>query len=227
MKLMIAIDGACRRNGKPDCVAAGGVFMQCYDKDNKLVACKTLAAHENNSTNQRGELLALRETLEYIMSLPSGSVEALIITDSEYIFNAMRKTWYINWLGNNWCTRAGDPVKNTDIWMDIAKSIIVCEARGIDITFYHVKGHCIPFGTVTANKILEADQTGAKLLREVHNKFDAVAPTKQKIFDAAFELSERNNGFRPPNDVFREWVTANVVADAIATKRVDEADMQH
>ena len=25
--LVIAIDGACRRNGKPDCVSAGGVFI--------------------------------------------------------------------------------------------------------------------------------------------------------------------------------------------------------
>ena len=54
--LVISIDGACRRNGKPDCVASGAVFIKQYDEDNNLVATRPLSVWELKSTNQRGEL---------------------------------------------------------------------------------------------------------------------------------------------------------------------------
>ena len=222
MKLLIAIDGACRRNGKPDCTASGGVFIQQFGEDSIRMACCTLSAYEYNSTNQRGELLALLKALEYIYS---ARMEALVVTDSEYIFNAMTKRWYVSWMNNNWLTKAGDPVKNKDIWMEIAHAVEMCEyRRNIDITFYHVKGHCIPFGRVTADNALELDPSGTCLHSLVRTRYDEAAPKKKAVFDAALELSERNNGFAPEPTVFKDWVTANVVADAIATKVVDAAD---
>ena len=222
MRLFIAIDGACRRNGKPDCTASGGVFIQQFDDSHRCVASKVLSAYEYNSTNQRGELLALLKALEYIYS---ADMEALVVTDSEYIFNAMTKRWYVSWMNNDWCTRAGDPVKNKDIWLEIAHAINRCENRAdIDICFYHVKGHCIPFGRVTADNALDRDPTGAWLHYLVKTRYDGVAPTKKTVFDAALALSMRNNGFEPSPANFKEWVTANVVADAIATKIVDAAD---
>ena len=75
--LVIAIDGACRRNGKPDCVSAGGVLVV---QDNETY--RTLCVSEKGSTNQRGEMLALLEALRYIYDTPGN--DALIITDSEY-----------------------------------------------------------------------------------------------------------------------------------------------
>lgn len=220
MKLLIAIDGACRRNGKPDCTSSGGVFIQTFDDDNKFFACDTIATHEHNSTNQRGELLALYEALHYINKV---QLESLIITDSEYIFNAMTKNWYTNWINNNWCTRAGDPVKNADIWKDVVDELNQCSA---ELTFYHVKGHCIPFGRVTADNLLAYDSSGGELYDCVFERYDELAPTKEKVFSAAKELSERNNGFIPTDDIFKKWVVANVVADAVATKEVDAADQR-
>jgi ribonuclease HI len=219
--LFIAIDGACRRNGKPDCTASGGVFIQQFDDAHRRVATKVLSAYEYNSTNQRGELLALLKALEYIYS---ADMEALVVTDSEYIFNAMTKKWYASWQSNNWCTRAGDPAKNVDIWREIAHAAAKCERSGNEVIYYHVKGHCIPFGRVTADTVLDKDSTGALLHGMVQARYDTLVPTKQKVFDAAKELSVRNNGFEPGAPVFKSWVTANVVADAIATKVVDAAD---
>lgn len=219
--LFIAIDGACRRNGKPDCTASGGVFIQQFDDTHRRVATKVLSAYEYNSTNQRGELLALLKALEYIYS---ADMEAVVVTDSEYIFNAMTKKWYDSWRHNNWCTRAGDPAKNADIWREIAHAADKCEYAGAEVIFYHVKGHCIPFGRVTADQALERDDTGDWLHKLVQTRYDALAPAKQRVFDAAKELSVRNNGFEPGAPVFKAWVTANVVADAIATKVVDAAD---
>lgn len=221
--LFIAIDGACRRNGKPDCTASGGVFIQQFDDAQRRVATKVLSAFEYNSTNQRGELLALLKALEHIYT---AGMEASVVTDSEYIFNAMTKRWYDSWRNNNWCTRAGDTAKNVDIWREIAHAADKCEQVGIEITFYHIKGHCIPFGRVTADNALDKDKTGALLHGMVSARFDEVKTAKQKVLVAASELSQKNNGFGMPFDgsIMKRWVTANVVADAIATKVVDAAD---
>lgn len=224
-KLLIAIDGACRRNGKPDCTASGGVFIQRYDDAGERTCTAVLSAYEYNSTNQRGELLALLKALEYIYS---AGTDALVVTDSEYIFNAMTKKWYDNWRHNNWCTRSGDPAKNKDIWLEIAHAADKCDRADIEIIFYHIKGHCIPFGRVTADASLDVDHTGAQLHCLVCRKFDDVRASKTKVLEAASDLSKRNNGFELPLNApfIKQWVTANVVADAIATKVVDAADIR-
>lgn len=210
--LRIAIDGACRRNGKPDCVSAGGIFVQKY-KDGVVTETFTKSMPEEYSTNQRGELLALILALE-----TTGAEEAQIITDSEYIFNAMTKKWYMSWAANDWKTSSGDTAKNSDLWRRIA------DYNTYNITFYHIKGHCIPFGSVTANNLLLADSSGRELFLELCKKFDTVAPTKQTIFKNAQELSLRNNGFYLDAKTFKEFVAMNHAADIIANVEVNAAD---
>lgn len=224
MKLFIAIDGACRRNGKPDCTSAGGLFFQAFDDSNKLTGCCIRSMYEYGSTNQRGELLALLKAMKTIWQTHYQDVT--IVTDSEYLFNSMTKQWYKSWQSGSWLTRDGNPVKNRDIWEQIAEYAEWLEGVGSDITFYHIKGHCIPFGAVTARKALEEDPTGEKLYELVREKYDAVASTKQELLKYASELSEKNNGFPLPMDepILKRFVVANVVADAIATKAVEDAD---
>lgn len=220
--LVISIDGACRRNGKPDCVSAGGVFIQHYDGALGLMQTKALSNYETESTNQRGELLALLTALDYIWSAKQ---ETQIITDSEYLFNAMTRGWHRSWRHNGWVTAAGEPVKNRDLWQAIHQAYIKCEEAGIDIHFFHIKGHCIPFGKVTANALLTKDPTGGRLLLEVLHKYDVVCETTKKPnLEHANELSERNNGFKLVPSTLRRFVVANVMADAIATKCVEAAD---
>ena len=220
--LLIAIDGACRRNGKPDCVAAGGVFIQQFDQDLKFQQSKVLSNYELRSTNQRGELLALLTALDHIWTAKQ---EAHIVTDSEYLFNAMTKEWYKSWQHKGWVTAIGEPVKNRDLWQEITKSYCRCIDAGIDITFYHIKGHCIPFGKVTANTLLNRDSTGLQLMNEVTLKYNSVCDSTKKVqLDQAQALSEKNNGFRLPAMKLREFVVANVVVDAVATKCVEAAD---
>ena len=220
--LLISIDGACRRNGKPDCVSAGGVFIKQYDlKDRKLVSTSTLSNYELKSTNQRGELLALLTALDHVWS---SKQDANIVTDSEYLFNAMTKEWYSGWFAKNWVTSYGEPVKNKDIWQNIRQVYLKCVDANLDISFYHIKGHCIPFGKVTANGLLNTDPTGKSLLDAVYKKYDSLVDSKADKLNEAEELSARNNGFKLGATILREYVVMNVMADAIATKCVDAAD---
>jgi len=221
MMLFIAIDGACRRNGKPDCVAAGGVFVQQYDGDGFLQQTDVQAIHEIGSTSQRGEVLALLSALDYAWA---SKQDTHFLTDSEYLFNAMTKQWYANWARKGWITALGEPVKNRDLWEAVIQSYGRCESIGMDMVFYYTKGHCIPFGKVTADKLLTADPSGYTLMMEVSDKYDSVFYSKQDQLEHANELSERNNGFRLEPAMLKHFVTSNLVADAIATKRVDAAD---
>lgn len=221
--LVIAIDGACRRNGKPDCVSSGGVFIEQYNQDNVLIATRILSNYEIQSTNQRGELLAFITALDHVWSAKQPTQ---IITDSEYIFNAMTKEWFVGWERRDWLTASYEPVKNSDLWREIKHAYDKCKADDIDIVFYHIKGHCISFGKVTANTLLTKDSTGQLLRMEIAKKYDATAYTsKSENIRVANELSLKNNGFELDDDIMKHFVVLNTMADAIATKCVEAADL--
>lgn len=218
---IISIDGACRRNGKPDCVSSGGLFILPHVPG---AASMCAATHETASTNQRGELHALNLALELGVGLYSRGEESVyMITDSEYMFNTITKEWYRNWSRKGWITAGGEPVKNKDLWQRAAVLLEPYEDK--EFVVYHIKGHVIPFGKVTAQTLLKQDPTGKKLYEAVGKKFDEVQAAKKDVIEAALALFERNNGFIPPFDKFREMVICNIVADNVATVHVDENDI--
>lgn len=220
--LIISIDGACRRNGKPDCVSSGGVYIEQYDDNANRLSTRVLTNYEIKSTNQRGELLALITALDYIWASKQSTQ---IVTDSEYIFNAMTKEWYVGWESRNWRTASYDPVKNSDLWRAISQAYKKCVEANIDIVFYHIKGHCIPFGKVTANTLLSADATCEALRKEISKKYDSVAHTSRlETLKSANELSLKNNGFKLEDEKLKHFVVINTIADIVATKCVEAAD---
>jgi len=199
--MLIAIDGACRRNGKPDCISSGGIFIT---KDN---FSETQSTYEYNSTSQRGEISALILALKY-----SKQERAVIITDSEYLFNTMYKEWLQSWSRKGWVNATGSPVKNKDLWEQ------VLENYNYNAVFFHIKGHVIPFGKVTTQRLLQHDMTGKKLAEEVRKKFVDTLP----ILDKVTELSSKNNGFIPDLSFIEQCVVMNTVADAVATYQIEQ-----
>lgn len=216
--LLIAIDGACRRNGQPDCVSSGGVFIQDFAEDGTVTRSGVISCFEANSTNQRGELKALIQALYHVYATQE---PAQILTDSEYLFNAMTKEWPQRWAANGWITANGGPVANADLW----QRVMQLEPRiTSEVNYYHIKGHVIPFGKVTAEKSLQYDPTGKDLAKQVTDQLRRFAPRKADVIEHAQELSEKNNGFRFSDEILKRFVVANVVADAIATGAVEAAD---
>lgn len=213
--LRIAIDGACRRNGKPDCVSAGGVFVQHHDKYH------VFSVSEKQSTNQRGEMLALIKALGYVSWVLE---DAQIITDSEYLFNAAQNEWAKRWANNDWRTASGEVAKNKDLWQQIFNLTRFLEDRNVEVTYYHIKGHCITFGKVKAINALNWCNDGSFLYAAVSDKYTTDKELRAEQLEAAQVLSQKNNGFRLPNDLLKEFVVCNTVADAIATREVENAD---
>lgn len=215
--LFLAIDGACRRNGKPDCLSAGAVFIR-NDKgfvDSHLVS-------ERGSTNQRGELLALKASLKII--LESTDVDFYIITDSEYIYNAVTKEWHKNWVNKNWKTASDADVKNQDIWKPIAEMLDRIEQRDVELSVFHVKGHLMSLGKVTARNLIEEDSTGRSIYETLEGKYVEQAQKYVDKHDKALLTFEQNHGYTPPLATFKRFVLLNNTADLLAGYWADKID---
>lgn len=219
---IIAIDGASRRNGKPDCVSAGGVFIMDIDEETlKVSATAQLSEFESASTNQRGEMLALLAALRLINEEPE---EAQVITDSEYLFNTMTKSWLHSWQRKGWVTASGSPVKNRDLWEKILSEHNKLVGSGAEVMFYHIKGHLLSVGKVTARQSLREDPTGRKLLEYCTMKYTGT-PRCPEADAPVQELSVKNNGFELNSELLQRFVVVNTMADAIATRCVEAADV--
>ena len=111
-------DGACRGNPGP-----GGWAWATRDGRQDSGA-------EASSTNQRMEI---RAALEASRALDGA---LLVISDSTYVVNCFRDSWWRGWINRGWTTTAKKPVANRDLWEPL-----VAEVRSREVTFQWVKGH--------------------------------------------------------------------------------------
>ncbi len=116
-------DGACSYNPGP-----GGYCAILMYMDKK----KIVSGGENNTTNNRMELLAT------IMGLKAIKEPCIVnlYTDSAYVCNAFLQDWVTKWVLNGWKGSNKKPVLNQDLWQQL-----------LELTSYHkvnwfkVKGH--------------------------------------------------------------------------------------
>lgn len=91
------------------------------------------AGKEDNTTNNRMELMAVIQSLQEFKS--EFACELKVITDSKYVQNAFVQGWLAKWKRNGWKTNLG-PVKNQDLWTSL--DLLVSRHR---ITWEWVRGH--------------------------------------------------------------------------------------
>ncbi len=112
-------DGACSGNPGP------GGWAWAIDRD------RFASGSERPSTNQRMEI---RAALEAVTALEGPLV---VVSDSTYVVNCFRDTWWEGWLKRGWTTSAKKPVANRDLWEPL---VLAVQQRG-DVVFQWVKGH--------------------------------------------------------------------------------------
>ena len=112
-------DGACSGNPGP-----GGWAWAVEDGP-------FASGAEAHTTNQRMEIAA---ALEAVRAL-DGPVE--VVSDSTYVVNCFRDSWWEGWLKRGWINSQKKPVANRDLWEPL---IELYRSRG-DVTFRWVKGH--------------------------------------------------------------------------------------
>ena len=128
----IYTDGACSGNPGP------GGYAVIWIDDGKP---KTINGYEVETTNNRMELQGVYKAIELAMSKISDGEfdEAIIYTDSSYVYNAIDQNWLSVWVSNNWKNKANMPVKNSDLWVGIVK--MLRDPITDCISFEKVRGH--------------------------------------------------------------------------------------
>ncbi len=105
MKFKIYTDGAC--SGNP---GKGGWAAIILDGKSQY----NIFGSENNTTNNRMELMAPIKALKKIKS----KSEVIIYTDSRYVKDGITE-WIKKWKLNNWKSSNKKPVKNKDLWVKL------------------------------------------------------------------------------------------------------------
>jgi ribonuclease HI len=141
------VDGACKRNGKPDCVASWAVCAE-FDQDLKATGFVT-----ESPSNNSAELTAAIRACEIAKEL--GQTEITIITDSKYLHSAVT-VWIDKWNTNDFLDCKKKQVVNTKLFKELTAA-----KHGLKIEWIHVRGHADTPGNIKADllarSLLDAD----------------------------------------------------------------------
>ncbi|WP_254126898.1 RNase H family protein [Aquihabitans sp. G128] len=118
--LRIYTDGACSGNPGP----GGWAWASSREHFG--------SGGEAATTNNKMELTAVLRAIEDNPGRP-----LTLVMDSTYVKDGLQK-WSVNWIRNGWRTKAGEPVKNREIWEPL---VAARDARRDELTFEWVKGH--------------------------------------------------------------------------------------
>jgi ribonuclease HI len=116
-------DGACSGNPGP---GGWGAVLRLGDR------VRELSGGDPLTTNNRMELTAVLEGLRAL----TRPVEVVIHVDSSYVERAFTQGWLDGWRRNGWRTAGKQPVKNRDLWEQLA-----AEVERHHVTWKRVKGH--------------------------------------------------------------------------------------
>jgi ribonuclease HI len=118
----IYTDGACRGNPGPGGWAA---LLKMGAREREISGAESL------TTNNRMELTAVIRALEALKR----PVRARLYTDSEYVRRGITE-WLSAWQARGWRTADRKPVKNQDLWQQLAQL-----AAAHQIEWHWVPGH--------------------------------------------------------------------------------------
>lgn len=99
----IFTDGACSGNPGP---GGYGVILRYNGVE------KELKGGFRNTTNNRMELMGAIKGLEALKE----PCEVTIVTDSQYLVNAVEKGWAVKWKSRGWMRGKGEKALNPDLW---------------------------------------------------------------------------------------------------------------
>ena len=116
-RLRVYTDGACSGNPGP----GGWAWASSPDHFD--------SGGDPATTNNKMELMAVLRAIE------ANPGPLTVVMDSTYVKDGLEK-WSHGWRRNGWRTKAGDPVKNQDLWEELDRL-----AAGHTLRWHWVKGH--------------------------------------------------------------------------------------
>lgn len=135
-KFIIYTDGSSRGNPGP---GGWGAIIFCENDGSKgevlSIKIKEIGGREEQTTNNRMEMMAVIESLNYVFRNFEDTELVEVFSDSEYLIKGIT-LWIKNWQKNNWKTKDKKPVLNQDLWQ---KLLEVSENKNIE--WKKVLGH--------------------------------------------------------------------------------------
>lgn len=132
MKYYIYTDGAVSNNGYEN--SKGGWAYIILKDNNEYISNY---GKEDNTTNQRMELIAAIEGLKNIeIDKLNFEDEIIVKTDSAYLYNCWKNNWYSKWEINGWINSNKQRVANKELWEELIPFF-----KNSNVLFEKVKGH--------------------------------------------------------------------------------------
>jgi ribonuclease HI len=122
-QVMLYTDGGCLGNPGPGGYGVVLVFNSIR---------KELSGGFRHTTNNRMEIYAAIAGLEALKE----PCKVNLVSDSQYVVNAIEKGWARQWQKKGWKRKTGEPAINPDLWEKLLK---LCDIH--DVTFQWIRGH--------------------------------------------------------------------------------------
>lgn len=132
-RIFVYTDGACKNNGSKHALGGVGVYWGPDDPRN-------VSRHMGLTTNNICELTAIQVALDAVLAQRHKADDLtryVIFSDSMYSLDCVGK-WYDGFVRRNWISKAGTPVKNKDLIIDIRRKLNLLGDR---VLLQYVKGH--------------------------------------------------------------------------------------
>ena len=214
--MIIGIDGGCKWQGSPACMAVGVAVCNLNGTWESRLKFET-----EGSSSQRGEIMGLRSALEYIVEHMNEdeSPYALIVTDSEYLYKTLHLSWLWKWANNNWVGSTGEQIKNKDLWEYIYSLFVDNPDLRDRIVLNYIKGHIYKYSQANfkrAYDIGKINQVAENLLSLFNRPID-----RQTIIDnVTHEITSRGYALFDNDEYKLNLLLANTLADTMATYTV-------
>lgn len=174
-RVLIFADGASRGNpgrGGYGVVVVSGL-AENFNSNSSVLEVKELGGRSDLTTNNKMELSAVIEGLKYCakIGLNNLNAEFNIYTDSKYVMNGA-EGWIFGWKKNGWKTKAGEEVKNQELWQELSDLI-----DGKKINWVLLPGHAGVVGNERCDKIAT----------EFADNVSGDVSTNPKLFEGSFD----------------------------------------
>ena len=138
-EFLIFTDGTCMDNGRPF-ARAGCSFVYNESASGYVrfaLEYKGPTGQQHTLTNDRAQIRAVIVALRYRDWAMDGFSHLIIATDSEYVVDGITREAY-DWIQYSWVTRAGEPIRNRDLWECLLGEVEMWEERGMSVQFWRV-----------------------------------------------------------------------------------------
>lgn len=152
-EIKLYTDGGSRNHGnkrgqhvKADDKAAWAYLIEYHDQQ------ITGTGGEYGSTNNKMEVTALVQALQYLLTHGLNQYSTIATLDSHYVLDPITKGWLSGWQRRQWVTAAGKPVANKELWQQVLQLL----PKFSNLHFAWTKGHATNTGNNTVDNLLNA-----------------------------------------------------------------------